>query len=108
MKYILVIAILLSFTVPEKAEAVMIRGAADCGQWLDFRKDTASRTNGVEFWVMGYLSALSFSTNKEFWESGNGLSAQQVMYWIDNYCRENPLSNVARAADTLFLERTLQ
>ena len=108
MKYLLVIAVLLSFTVPDKAQAVTVLGSADCGQWLKWRTDSQKirQSEWAEFWLVGYLSGLSFSINTEFWKSGNGLSVEQVKFWMDKYCRENPLTSVKQGADILFHERT--
>ena len=110
MKYLLVIAVLLSFTAPAKVQAIEVRGVFDCGQWLDVRTDIQLevRALAVQLWVLGYLSGKAMGANKEFWKSGDGLSNEQVMYWIDNYCREHPLKHLDQGADILFHERTVQ
>ena len=102
MKYLLVIAVLLSFTAPAKVQAIEVRGVFDCGQWLDVRTDIQLevRALAVQLWVLGYLSGKAMGANKEFWK--------QVMYWIDNYCREHPLKHLDQGADILFHERTVQ
>lgn len=60
-----------------------------------------------ESWVDGFLSGMAAGTFKEFWSKpGNKLDDKSVYLWIDNYCRANPLKNVAQAAEMLFLEHT--
>lgn len=108
MKYLLVIAVLLSFTAPDKVQAAEIRGYTDCGQWLDVRTNSQKKTLSLarQLWVLGYLSGLAIGKNKEFFLSGNGLSNEQIMFWLDNYCRENPLQHTFQGAIKLFRERT--
>jgi hypothetical protein len=110
MKYLLIIAVLLSFTAPVKVQAVEARGYLDCGQWLAVRTDSQRKIESIagKLAVVGYLSGLAVGTDKEFFQSGNGLSNEQVMFWLDNYCRENPLDNIYEGANTLFRERTGQ
>ena len=69
-------------------------GEYDCGQWINSKSDTKKA------WLMGYVSGL----NTEFYESsgkkdplGRLNSAEQMFLWVDNYCKENPLSNLKNA-----------
>ncbi|MBI3374998.1 MAG: hypothetical protein HY017_25025 [Betaproteobacteria bacterium] len=96
------------------ALAVGIRGSFRCGQWIEALEkrnnsgaDFATRVV-MEMWLLGYLSGMSYESNKEFWgeQNINWLDNQSVFLWMDNYCRAKPLENVADAAAILFAERT--
>ena len=45
---------------------------------------------------------------QEFWQAGGvNVYMTQVEYWIDNYCKDNPLETVLAGAEELFVQRTL-
>ena len=104
MKYLLVIAILLSFTAPAGAVATM--GGTDCGDWLTDRKEASVNSWQLERGLYGVLDGLSLGLELDFWLSGQGITLDQVNYWMDKYCRENPLSHTTNGAIKLFKERT--
>lgn len=104
MRYVLVIAVLLSFTVP--AKAVLVMSYSDCGRWLEWRKEEDQWTRVIEFWVSGFLSGLAEGSRIEFWGLEPQITADQVFYWMDNYCRDNPLSDTHAGSLELFIERT--
>ncbi len=54
-------------------------------------------------WVNGFLSAFNFyGTSKE--DIANGIDANGVFAWIDNYCAAHPLDNITRATIALITE----
>ena len=109
MKYALVVAVLLSFAVPVKAEQgteVTIQGSRDCGAWLEVREEHPLSAGLYEFWLVGLLDGVSLNSGIEFWEAGDGVTPNQVYYWTDKYCRENPLNDVMDGARLLFHEKT--
>lgn len=105
MKYLLVIAVLLSFTAPDKAQAVEVRGGTDCGTWLTDRKEAYVNSWQNERALQGFLDGVSWALDLEFWKSGQGITFDQVKYWMDRYCRENPLHHTVQGAIKLFRER---
>ena len=103
MKYLILIAVLLSFAVPVKAE-LTIRGALDCGTWLEARRAGLVRAEG---WLVGVLNGVTIGSGIEFWQAGDGMiTNDQLFYWMDKYCRENPLNDVMDGVGKLFNERT--
>ena len=104
MKYLLVIAVLLSFAVPAKAD-VGIK-THDCGEWLSARAKDAPYPWMLQKFLDGFLSGMALGYREEFWASGNGITSDQVFYWMDKYCRENPLNYITKGAIQLFRERT--
>jgi hypothetical protein len=76
-------------------------GAASCGKWIEARKNQDSDPMALllSVWVSGFVS-------------GAGSTGTQLKYidpsaranWIDNYCKEHPLDDVATAAEQLVIE----
>lgn len=87
----------------DPAPRVMIYGvgASSCGTWLADRQ--AQRHQFDLSWILGFLSASgSFAAL-----AGGHLSetdANAVAAWVDKYCRDNPLKNIADASGNLFVE----
>lgn len=102
MKKILLSAIIsIGIFTNSEADAIAMFGTADCGEWV--KANTPQRKS----WLMGYLSGLNsaLSDSKTNLDPLNELSsASQAYLWMDNYCKDNPLSAVPEAANTLFLE----
>lgn len=82
------------------SEAVVVKGAAPCGQWVADEANSVSRIakNG---WLLGYLSGLSVGTNKSFL---SGTDNASIFLWVTNYCNTNPLNDLDDAGDAIFYE----
>jgi hypothetical protein len=69
-------------------------GTISCGTWTAWRRE--GRASLPEQWILGFLSGVGY-------EGGggdnplNGVDADAVWAWMDNYCRANPLDRVAKA-----------
>ena len=83
-------------------------GAQSCGSWTSnreiLRMTPENQTSGtVAFhnmtWVLGFLSGIGFVGNGM--DPLDGIDREAVGAWIDRYCRENPLKNIAEAAGML-------
>ena len=93
-------AAIIIVLAPQIASAQTTFGDYDCGQWF-----SANRRTSAQAWVMGYLSGMNQAyagTSKEILHKVN--SADQLILWIDNYCKVNPLKNVSDAAIALHAE----
>jgi hypothetical protein len=79
-------------------------GTHSCGFWQEERRTPGVLKLGFEAWVLGFLSraGLDETLNKV---SGLNITAgtdvKGLSAWIDNYCRDNPLDDVATAAAAL-------
>jgi len=89
-----------------QATAVTVQGVMTCAEWAEDRRIDGTMSRMSESWLLGLLSGFSFATEKEFWGSGGGLTSDQVFFWMDRYCDENPLGQVMYGAITLMNERT--
>ena len=108
MRYLALALVVLSPVVltPTQAKAVMIKGSVNCGNWLKAREQ--KNAGHFEWYLIGVLNMLAVERKQEFWQAGGvNIDATQVEYWIDNYCKDNPLDSVLAGAEELFVQRTL-
>jgi hypothetical protein len=85
------------------AQAITIRGASSCGEWV---QETQKRGDGSpdatsSFWLLGYLSASASLKQKDILK---GTDSASIFVWVQNYCRANPLDKIPDAANELFEE----
>ncbi len=102
-------------------------GKNSCGMWLEGRDKFAGKsavpvsetgalavtdagalavTRMREQWVIGYVSAFNlWGPWPEGWpevrDIGKGTDEAGMLVWIDNWCRDNPLEQVASATEVL-------
>jgi hypothetical protein len=81
--------------LPGTAEAVSVRGVRSCGVWARDRDATDKS------WLTGFMSGIAFSTNVD---ALRGTEPDSWYLWMDKYCRENPLKDIADGAEELFRE----
>ena len=75
-------------------------GGTDCGTWINQTRITDKA------WAVGFISGInaSFSTEKNDILGKNIQSGEQIWLYVDNYCRNNPLSLVQYALVNLWME----
>lgn len=95
---ILAVGLMLSGVVIT-ASAVTIRGVQSCGDWVQERN--SNNFGGDQIWLVGYMSGIARGTGKDFLI---GTDNPSIFLWMDNYCRQNPLKNMADGGDDLFQE----
>src|SRR5437867_798159 len=81
---------------------VMLRGTPSCGLWIQERdRNRHSDASYLNGWLVGYLSGAAVHSNKDIIRGTDNASIEA---WMDNYCRANPLMNLADGAEALFDE----
>ena len=82
---------------PGRVEVILYgAGASSCGKWLAAREGNDS--HGFSAWVLGWVSAAGmYNARGELRHS----DAQAMSAWVDKYCREHPLNELADAATSL-------
>lgn len=103
MRFFLLLAVLgvgLIIGVTEaKAYKVVGNGTTSCGAW------TAHRINAPNLqeqaWVVGFLSGVGF-IGQDAADPLEGVDAEGVWAWVDNYCRANPIEHISRAAAAFY------
>ena len=78
-------------------------GWSSCGAWTANRTARNVTAAADEQWVVGYLSGVAI------WTPGlnpmNGVDADAVWAWMDNYCRAHPLVAIKDATSAFVRER---
>ena len=105
----LLFSVILS--LPTKANAIDAKGnftyrgagAKDgsCGGYV--REDNIDTRRVYEHWLMGYISGFN-SAKRGKADFSNGVDPQGLIQWIENYCKENPLSSFGSAVDAILVE----
>lgn len=97
--------VLLSTALSVHASWLAGVGSATCGQFL---ANSTSKlwTESVTNWAMGFLSAVNLERGKTKGERvlKDIPDPDAVRFYIENYCRANPLSTVSHGADALYDE----
>jgi len=106
IRYVIALWVLACCAQDALAE-ITVRGARSCGAWIEARTQGGISAFAAQDWVIGYLSGVAMASNFDFWgkQNVNSLDNQSAFLWMDNYCRANPLKNIADGADELYFER---
>ncbi len=89
------------FAKAAPAERVEARAAASCGEWIDHRKKSDTLALSNTSWLVGYLSGLAAGSGRNFLP---GNENTEIFSWMDNYCRSNPLTDIAVGGSSLMAE----
>src|SRR4051812_16311657 len=93
------IVAMMLLSPPSIVQAEFIsKGSARCGQWLEAR--TKNQALSYEFWLLGFLSGLAAGEDSNVLQSSDPASLE---FWMDNFCRADPLSNVATGGTKLYI-----
>lgn len=79
--------------VSNSANALTTRGSSSCGEWVS----EGSRYGMT--WLLGYLSGLAMGTGHDVL---SGTDHKSIELWMTNYCKANPLSNIADGGEEIF------
>ena len=93
------LAVMLSFGTAQ-AQAITLIGGVNCAQWASARETKTA--GGFQDYLLGFINGLVVLSLKDFWDP---IQREQVFYWMDKYCAENPLENVMSGSYALFEER---
>jgi hypothetical protein len=102
--------VLTAGTTQAQAYNVMGRGLDSCGAWITHRRDVkvgAPITANSEIadeetnWVVGFLSGVGFMGRGNV-NPLDGMDAEGILAWIDNYCRAHPIERIVEAAGAFF------
>lgn len=74
-----------------------------CGDWVQARTTRSEHDEGImKIWTWGYISGLANGGQR--YRSVQLPSGATVSAWVDKYCRDEPLANIARAGEALMDE----
>jgi hypothetical protein len=84
-------------------------GASSCGDWLSERQAAVTTQKpsaalwGESQWILGFIAGANVGIAPDM-NLIDGTTGTALMVWVDNYCKEHPLENVATAASALLRE----
>jgi hypothetical protein len=86
--------------MPSKADAeVRTIGDPTCDIWSEYRNNA---NISAEAYLFGLMNGLAVGTANNFWAD---LKPNQVLFWMDKYCDNNPLESVLYGSYKLMGER---
>jgi hypothetical protein len=77
-------------------------GANSCGSWTAHMLEYSRPDLQEAAWVLGFLSGIGY-VGKNGDAPLDGMDAQGVWAWIDNYCHAHPIENIGLAAAAFYL-----
>jgi hypothetical protein len=81
---------LLTVQVIADQRPVLGQGNISCSLWLEGRRTDSPNAASRTGWVLGFMSAFNqFGTTSERTDVSEGKSSEELMAWIDNYCRRH-------------------
>jgi hypothetical protein len=100
---------LLPVSVTADEHPVLGQGNISCSAWLDGRQTGNPSTTSRIAWVLGFMTAFNQYGSKSQADVSEGKSTDDLMAWMDNYCKQHQGDNLHRASVTFideFLQRT--
>ncbi len=75
-----------------------------CGQYItardEGRRSKYRKENRHIGWIFGYLTAYNRQT-PDTWDIGGQTDISEILLWLENYCKRNPLDEFAEAMGSL-------
>jgi hypothetical protein len=98
VRLIITVALMTGSAEAQKPYQIFGQGTLSCGSWTASRRDRTAL--GLEQWILGFLSGAGFvgSTSSVGVDPLKGVDADGAWAWMDNYCRNQPLKELADAA----------
>lgn len=80
--------------------AYLSQGVSSCGQYIDLRKGRNNTEQSLflaaRLWVGGWITAYNM-LKPDTYDIRGTADLDSVMLWLENYCKANPLENLATA-----------
>jgi len=86
----------------EKSIRLIGHGVEPCTAWVEARKDGYS--GGYGDWLLGYVSGVNLWGPTGGRDLLRGRSGQELIEWVDRYCRLFPEQDIQSAARELVLD----
>lgn len=103
----LIISITTALVLIQASHGATVRGASDCGKWLQEGQSNNAASLAMKAWLVGFMSGLNVMYEIKDGKTDaldNIKSNQQIYTWMDNYCQKNPLKEVDDGGIKLFIE----
>ena len=98
---------LLPVQVTADEHPVLGQGNISCSSWLEGRQtDNPGATSRIA-WVLGFMTAFNQYGSKSQADVSEGKGTEELMAWMDNYCRQHQGDNLHKASGA-FIDEFLQ
>ena len=88
---------ILTARIAAEGLAVLGQGNVSCSIWLEDHTSNNARTA----WILGYITAFNQYGSSKPSDVSRGTTSEEMMVWIDKYCRDHPTDNLYRASAAL-------
>src|SRR5215472_16358814 len=96
------LAVALMIGSAEAAKVIIGLGTASCGTWTADRRNPEGLPARLKSqWILGFLSGVAAA---EEFDPMQGVDANAVRAWMDDYCRAHPLELIMTAGEAFIRE----
>jgi hypothetical protein len=90
--------------ISSPANAYVVRGAGtkSCEKWIAEENKELLRNFNTS-WLLGFISATAKSLRNDKF-TPESMNNSTLIEWVDNYCKDHPLDNIATASAALAIE----
>ncbi len=76
---------------------VLGQGNVSCNSWLEGRQSDTAGSSRVA-WVLGFMTAFNqYGSKSQADDVSEGKSTEELMSWLDDFCKQHPGDNLHRA-----------
>ncbi len=87
----------LTARIAAEGQGVLGQGNVSCSSWLENRTSNNARAA----WILGYITAFNQYGSSKPSDVSEGTTTEEMMVFIDKYCRNHPTDNLYRASAAL-------
>jgi hypothetical protein len=87
----------LTARISAEGLGVLGQGNASCSSWLENHTSNDARTA----WILGYVTAFNHYGSSKPSDVSQGTTAEEMMDFINHYCRNHPTDNLYAASAAL-------
>jgi hypothetical protein len=87
----------LTARIAAEGQGVLGQGNVSCSSWLE----NHTRDDARVAWILGYITAFNQYGSKPESDVSEGTTTEEMMAFINNYCRNHPTDNLYRASAAL-------
>lgn len=96
--FLLAVSITISAASYADGYTIYGAGSSSCGEWVSERATGSWHSKGQ--WMLGVISAVGYYSVSDL----KKIDSQAFAVWMDNYCKENPLSQFSEGVYSLVEE----
>lgn len=85
--------------------AVTLSEGPTCATWAEAQSGGGWLKAVSQAHLMGFVNGVALGADLNFWIEGGEITNDQVFFWMDRYCDNNPLKDVTDGVIALFVER---